>query len=87
MSAAPVQDSQVDSRNCRSCGSPSTSGHLVDHSTGGATQTSWREGEIRNGSFFERTVFDPRELVPVTAYRCSRCGSIDLYAETGAGGA
>ena len=52
---------------------------MVDVGYGSYSVGSWQSGPATVSSWFGLKV-NKKALVPTTAYRCSRCGFIELYA-------
>jgi DNA-directed RNA polymerase subunit RPC12/RpoP len=70
-------------QKCADCDSEMELGFLPDLSHGGVHQTKWHKGEAEDSRFLGRKTgvkVDQRELVPITAYRCSNCGLLKFYA-------
>jgi predicted nucleic-acid-binding Zn-ribbon protein len=62
---------------CPKCGSPMTTGYLLDQDQGPKT-TDWVEGAPEK-SFWGLKLKNRRRF-PVVADRCERCGFLELYA-------
>ena len=62
---------------CRKCGSPMTTGFLLDQGSAPAA-TEWIEGPP-DKSFWGLKLKNRRRF-PVVADRCERCGFLELYA-------
>ena len=69
----------VDAPRCPKCGTPMDAGFVLDQATGAFAQISWIEGAPEL-SFWERFKFREHRLLPVTTYRCQRCGYLESYA-------
>ena len=52
---------------------------MLDHTHGGSTQASWVEGPPRK-SFWTGLKLSGSVQLPVTTYRCGRCGFLESYA-------
>jgi hypothetical protein len=63
---------------CPKCGSPMTTGFLLDQNQG-PKQTEWIEGAPEK-SFWTGLKLKDRRRFPVLADRCERCGFLELYA-------
>ena len=63
---------------CPKCGSPMTTGFLLDADQGSKT-TDWIEGAPEK-SFWGHVKLKGRRRFPVNADRCERCGFLELYA-------
>ena len=63
---------------CPKCGSPMTTGFLLDQDQGSKT-TDWVEGAVEKG-FWGYLKLKQRRRFPVVADRCERCGFLELYA-------
>ena len=63
---------------CPKCGSPMTTGFLLD-SSDRPKPTEWVEGAPEK-SFWTGLKLARRRRFPVNADRCERCGFLELYA-------
>jgi len=64
---------------CPKCGSPMTTGFLLDSADKGNKATDWIEGAVEK-SFWMGVKLKGRRRFPVMADRCERCGFLELYA-------
>ncbi|MDB4886621.1 MAG: hypothetical protein JWN79_2059 [Gemmatimonadetes bacterium] len=56
-------------------------GHMPDTTERGLVQSRWTPGAPEEVRFLGMSAgIKPKESVPVTAYRCSKCGYLELYA-------
>ena len=55
-------------------------GHIPDLAHGMILQMSWAPGAPSVRKFFGGIKYSKKQNVPILAYRCSRCGFIELYA-------
>lgn len=75
MSAKPLQ--------CLKCGGAMEPGFIVDHGHLNTTQVeTWVAGEPKV-SFWSGLKLDVQIQLPVTTYRCERCGYLEAYAVSG----
>ena len=73
-----------DRLECPKCGRRMQPGFLLDSKHGdrrGATE--WVEG-LPEKSFWMGLKIKGRQVLPVTAFRCERCGFVESYALPGA---
>jgi len=54
-------------------------GFIVDYAHGAVFPAHWHPGAPQK-SFLYKTKVDRDELYATTAYRCSECGFLELYA-------
>ncbi len=64
---------------CGQCGGSMEDGFLLDRTYGGTFPSTWVEGSPKP-SFWRGTDISGKERLPVQAWRCMKCGRIDLYA-------
>jgi hypothetical protein len=64
---------------CPKCSNKMELGFFTDFSDSAYTANSWRRG-IYNNSFINQLLNDRSEDIEITAYRCTSCGFIELYA-------
>jgi hypothetical protein len=55
-------------------------GHIPDMAHGTILQSSWVQGHPTVRRFLGGIKYDRKSTVPIIAYRCTRCGYIELYA-------
>ena len=65
---------------CPKCGSAMDVGYLPDMGSGGIFRTWWNPGIPEVRRFFGGVKWKQKEAVPTTAYRCVKCGFVELYA-------
>ena len=65
--------------SCVKCQGSMSDGVMVDVGYGSSTVASWQSGPPVVSRFWGLKV-NKKALIPATAYRCSRCGFIELYA-------
>ena len=65
--------------SCTKCQGSMSEGVMVDVGYGSYSVGSWQSGPPAVSRWFGLKV-KKKALVPTTAYRCSRCGFIELYA-------
>jgi predicted nucleic-acid-binding Zn-ribbon protein len=68
---------------CPKCSGRMESGHLPDTGYGQVLQSSWAPGEPVVRRFVGGIKSNPKEQLPITALRCSKCGYLELYAPLG----
>jgi hypothetical protein len=66
-------------RTCLRCGGEMEEGYLLDHSDSGHKTTQWVEGVPQKSVWTGLRLGGRRKLL-LSAYRCVRCGALDLYA-------
>jgi hypothetical protein len=64
---------------CPKCNSPMEEGFFVDHTYGGVNAPEWAEGKPER-SIWTGVKMRGREKLPITTYRCERCGFLESYA-------
>jgi hypothetical protein len=70
----------MDTTNCTQCGGPTSTGFVLETAIPHARTTPiWVEGEPENASWGGLKVKD-RANYPIVAYRCTKCGHLELYA-------
>ena len=70
------------SNTCSKCGSSMTLGFALDNNEGGRRSvSSWVEGEPRK-SFWKGIALGGRRQIPISTWRCNRCGLLESYANT-----
>ena len=55
-------------------------GHVPDAAHGMVLMSSWAPGVPEVRRFFGGIKYSEDELIPLDAYRCSKCGYVELYA-------
>jgi hypothetical protein len=68
-------------RVCPKCQSAMERGYLPDIAHGMVMRASWNPGEPEVRRFIGGIKWKPKESLPVTAYRCVKCGFVELYVE------
>ncbi|HMA21563.1 MAG TPA: hypothetical protein VKO87_12220 [Gemmatimonadaceae bacterium] len=56
-------------------------GHVPDTGHGVVLQSSWAPGLPVVQRFFGGIKYSKKHLIPLIAWRCSRCGYVELFAE------
>ena len=64
---------------CPKCSISSQEGFVLEHTRNSRVATEWVEGKPER-SFWVGLVLKGRMRLPVTCYRCPRCGYLELYA-------
>ena len=64
---------------CPKCHGSMSEGAMVDTGHGSYSVSSWQPGEPSVSRWFGLKV-KPKTFLPTTAYRCSRCGFLEIYA-------
>ena len=64
---------------CPKCQGSFDEGVIVDSGYGSYSVSSWQSGPPKVSRWFGLNV-NRKALVPTTAFRCGRCGFIELYA-------
>ena len=67
-------------RTCPDCDQPMVAGVLVDYRRGSAHPSEWVEAQLETSAWTGSVKNDVR--YEVTAYRCTGCGLLRLYADT-----
>ena len=76
-----------DSRKCPKCQTRMETGFIPDMSYGAVLQSRWHPGKPRPAfSFLGLSMkgaisVDYRDGLPITAWRCTKCALVELYAE------
>lgn len=68
-----------DIRRCPKCDGTMQLGFLPDASYGTTTVSTWYPGKAQK-SFWQGTKIDREDSITVDAFRCERCGFVELYA-------
>jgi hypothetical protein len=58
-------------------------GHVADVGHGVVLQSSWTRGMPIQRKFIGGISYNKKSNLPMTAYRCTRCGYVEFYAESG----
>ena len=64
---------------CPKCGSPMTTGFILDRGDKGTATSDWVEGAPEK-SFWSGIKLKGRRRFTIVADRCERCGFLELYA-------
>lgn len=64
---------------CPKCQAVMIEGWIKDSTYGGVAQSSWVPGKPER-SFWGRLKFKKEQLHPITAFRCTKCGYLEIYA-------
>ncbi len=67
------------SSECPKCHSSMSEGVLVDTGYGSYAVSAWQPGAPSVSRWFGLKV-KPKALLPTIAYRCGRCGFLEIYA-------
>jgi hypothetical protein len=65
---------------CPKCELSLARGYVPDAAHGGILQSSWPPGEPEPRRFIGGIKYDADHVLPLTAYRCPRCGYVEFYA-------
>ena len=66
---------------CPKCAKTMEAGFVLDNTYGGVSQSAWVEG-APVPSFWTGIKVKEQQQVPVTTYRCPKCGYLESYART-----
>ncbi len=64
---------------CMKCGGRLTEGFVVDQGYGVVDVSTWQGGAPQK-SFWSGIKTDKSAQLPITTYRCQRCGYLEQYA-------
>ena len=64
---------------CAKCGQLMEAGFVLDRAQGAVAQSSWVDG-TPTPSIWTGLKLKGHQLVPVTTYRCTKCGYLESYA-------
>jgi hypothetical protein len=64
---------------CAKCGRAMEAGFVLDHTHGAVMQSVWIDGAPER-SFWTGVKTKGRRRLPVTTYRCPKCGYLESYA-------
>jgi hypothetical protein len=70
------------SPKCAKCGTLMEEGFILDSTYGGRDQSTWIQGPPEFGRWTGVKVRG-RVMLPVTTYRCPKCGYLESYASAG----
>ena len=65
--------------SCPKCSGRMDEGFMLDRTHGANVQSSWVEGPPEK-SFWQGLKMKGRAVIPVTTYRCSKCGYLESFA-------
>jgi hypothetical protein len=68
---------------CTRCRTTMEPGFVLDQTYGAMAQSDWVAGKPER-SFWTGLTVKGRERLPVTTYRCPKCGYLESYASAGA---
>ena len=68
------------SLDCLRCGGGMDTGFMIDVSYGRTAVPKWVAGEPASGFWSSGLKLWGKEQLPVTTYRCRRCGYLESYA-------
>jgi ribosomal protein S27AE len=71
------------SKTCPKCNASMMRGHMPDITHGGVVQERWTPGDPEELRFLGMKAgikSKPKESLPIVAYRCVKCGFLELYA-------
>ncbi len=69
---------------CPDCGTEMEEGFIPDATYGAVLQTCWHRGTAESKTFLGMGTgikYDPTNMMPVTACRCTSCGLLKFYAK------
>ena len=69
-----------DQKKCPKCSGNMVQGFVPDYSHQQALLEGWHEGQPKK-SFWTETKAPRAEGIPVGAFRCEKCGFLELYAD------
>jgi DNA-directed RNA polymerase subunit RPC12/RpoP len=64
---------------CPECGSAMEEGFIPDMTWGGVLPSAWHPGQPQR-AWLTGVKYKAEQIVPLTAYRCTKCGLLKLYA-------
>jgi hypothetical protein len=56
-------------------------GHIPDMGHGVILQSSWAAGLPERRRYLGGIKYNKKQQIPMIAYRCTRCGYVELYTE------
>ena len=68
------------SHECPKCQRKMEPGHIPDMGHGIILQSSWTQGPPERRRYLGGIKYNKKAQVPIIAYRCTRCGYVELYA-------
>ena len=66
--------------SCPKCGGRMEAGILIDEGHGIKKQATWTEGMPAKSFWVGGLKVPEEDRVPITVYRCERCGFLESYA-------
>jgi hypothetical protein len=66
--------------HCAMCQGSMEAGWIPDTAREGVLQTAWMPGAPEPRYFFLGVSWKADRNVPLTAFRCTKCGHVELYA-------
>ncbi len=67
------------SHRCAKCENVMEAGYVLDQTYGAMTQSQWIDGAPEQG-FWTGLKVRGHQRLPVTTYRCTKCGYLESYA-------
>ena len=64
---------------CAKCGQEMEAGFVLDRAQGAVAQSAWVDGAPMR-SIWTGLKLKGHQLLPVTTYRCTKCGYLESYA-------
>jgi hypothetical protein len=65
---------------CPKCDKLMDRGHLPDAAHGHVVLSSWAPGDPEPRRFFGGIKYHAKDVIPLVAYRCPKCGYVEFYA-------
>ena len=65
---------------CPKCEKSMDRGHIPDLAHGAVRPSAWAPGEAVGQGFLGGIKYKAKVTIPLSAYRCSACGYVELYA-------
>lgn len=66
--------------DCPKCQKAMEPGHIPDVGYGVIVQSSWSAGSPEHRRYLGGIKYRKKEQIPLAAYRCPRCGYVELFA-------
>ena len=76
----PSPEPLLEAPECTQCGGQMTRGYLLDHAHAAYHTAQWLEGAPVSSGFGDRIRPRLDRSIPVTTFRCNRCGYLQNYA-------
>ena len=67
---------------CPKCNRAMERGYVPDSGYGQVLQARWSRGDPEKQRFLGGIKWKSKQQIPMTAYRCTECGLVELYART-----